>query len=507
MTQQADIHSRELVSEFLNAFQASGVYLRDPIDRLVDLASSQNPKTAKAATDALFASLVERLADSFEPPAVLLYNRLFAQIIQRVRQTPQGQPLDAALASFALHTEGDLITRAEQLRYVRKYPDTEVAKRRVQLIAVLSRVTLGADVAITSIILERLKREFPNARLVLIGNAKAAELFGGDARLTFGEISYKRAGTLTARLLAWLDVLGSVQGLFEGLEADEYLIVDPDSRLTQLGLLPLSRQPRFCTDQATKAEIRHEYLFFPSREFGHPASHSLGQLTAIWLKAVFGGDDAGYSELHLKRADLERGTALVKQFRGQSRRPVIAINYGVGENRAKRISDEFERGLVAGLLQNGAKLIFDQGAGVDELRRNDQVVAEARRLSRDGQAVRVTEFDEMTLDTLADVSPGDADILVWRGRIGLFAALIAASDLYIGYDSAGQHLAAALSVPCVNVFAGFTSPRMAERWRPTGRAETRIIVVDTLNRPADSKEVLSAALESAERLLNNKIAI
>ena len=68
------------------------------------------------------------------------------------------------------------------------------------------------------------------------------------------------------------------------------------------------------------------------------------------------------------------------------------------------------------------------------------------------------------------------DLLVWNGRIGLLAALIGESDLYIGYDSAGQHIAAALGVPCIDVMAGFSSPRMIDRWRPTGPAETRVIV-------------------------------
>ena len=69
-----------------------------------------------------------------------------------------------------------------------------------------------------------------------------------------------------------------------------------------------------------------------------------------------------------------------------------------------------------------------------------------------------------------------ADLLVWKGRIGLLAALIGESNFYIGYDSAGQHIAAALGVPCIDVMAGFSSPRMIDRWRPTGPAETRVIV-------------------------------
>ncbi len=504
MTQQPESHPQQLVSEFLTAFQTSGVYLREPVESLIELASSENPKTVKAATEAIFASLVEHLADSFEPQAVLLYNRLFAQMIQGCRQTPPGKLLDEALTKFGLQTEGELITRAEGLRYVHKFAAREAAKKQIKLVLVLSRVTIGADVAITSIMLERLKQEFPNASLVLIGNAKAAELLGGDRRLSFSEIKYHRAGTLTERLLSWLEVLKCIEGLLNGLSREQYLIVDPDSRLTQLGLLPLSRREDYYARQTRKALIPEDYLFFPSRELGARASQSLSQLTCLWLSAVFGGDEQTFPQLHLKGDDLRHSEALVSQMRQGDLRPVIAINFGVGENPMKRISDEFEKQVVANLLQSGAKIIFDEGAGLDERARAEAVIYEAGRCTYQNRKIKIIEIDEATLVTFTGAALADADMLVWRGRIGILAALIGASDLYLGYDSAGQHIAAALGTACVDVFAGYTSQRMLERWRPTGRAETRIIAVDTLNKPVDSPAVLSDVLQGVGALLKRK---
>jgi ADP-heptose:LPS heptosyltransferase len=46
--------------------------------------------------------------------------------------------------------------------------------------------------------------------------------------------------------------------------------------------------------------------------------------------------------------------------------------------------------------------------------------------------------------------------------------LIAASDRYIGYDSAGQHIAAAIRVPTLTIFVNSNSATFAERWRPYG---------------------------------------
>jgi len=62
----------------------------------------------------------------------------------------------------------------------------------------------------------------------------------------------------------------------------------------------------------------------------------------------------------------------------------------------------------------------------------------------------------------------------WEGDYAPFASMISRSQLYIGYDSAGQHVAAACGVPLISVFAGYVSDRMFQRWYPTGfRADTR----------------------------------
>jgi hypothetical protein len=57
----------------------------------------------------------------------------------------------------------------------------------------------------------------------------------------------------------------------------------------------------------------------------------------------------------------------------------------------------------------------------------------------------VVESDEESLQNPSDFNRlACIDLAVWRGRIGLLAALIGQSDLYIGYDFAGQHIAAAM---------------------------------------------------------------
>lgn len=471
----------ELITEFLNEFRATGNYRREWIARLAALATNDDPRVAEPATAAFFAALVERLADSFSPADVALYNRVFAQTIEHCRRLDQGRAIDATLNRFGLRDEAALLGRAQSLRHQKTAARSQAEK--VRRIIVLSRVTLGADVAITSVIIERLKREFIHAEIILVGGRKAVELFGGDARLTFKEIDYRRGGTTLERLLSWLDVLEATRELIADLLPVDWLIVDPDSRLTQLGLLPLT-------------EYEGNYFFFPSREYRAITSHGLGQLTAAWLDEVFAVPCATTPSLSLRREDIAAASALTMRLRQRRARPLITINFGVGENPAKRINDDFEQSLVVQLIQEGATVILDKGAGRDETRRANAVIARSRQLA----GVSVAEFTESHLGEALNNQALNAELLVWDGRIGVLAALIAESDLYIGYDSAGQHIAAAVGTPSIDVFAGYSSPRMLERWQPTGRAVVRLIAVEP-SQAGDAREILSTTLAAVRQSL------
>jgi ADP-heptose:LPS heptosyltransferase len=494
----------QLVAEFLSEYRKSSAYLRGHVARLAELASSEDDNVAEPATRAVFTSLVEPLADSFDPFAVTLYNRAFAQIVQTCRRNPAAVLLDERLDRFGLQSEEHLIARADSLRLVSSLPSHNGPARSLQRIIVLSRVTLGADVAITSVIIERIKRNFPLAEIVLAGGVKAAQLFGGDPKVSFKEIGYSRAGTTIARLLTWVDLLECVRELTHDLQPTEYLIVDPDTRLTQLGLLPITgasekpqRVPSSGHHRVTTKSEWSEYLFFPSREYGSATSQTLGELTSAWLDQVFGETVTTYPRVSPSDADLEAARWLVKRMK----RPIVAINFGVGENQLKRVGGDFESSVVAHLIREGASIILDKGAGEDEISRADAVIAQATQIEREGRRVRAIEVNEQYLMRApCSAEEPDAEILVWNGRIGLLAALISQSNLYIGYDSAGQHIAAALGVPCIDVFAGFSSSRMLERWRPFGKAETRVVVVDSLGR-ASAGEVLASVLRHADDLL------
>jgi ADP-heptose:LPS heptosyltransferase len=276
---------------------------------------------------------------------------------------------------------------------------------------VLSRITLGADVAVTSVLLAAAKRRFPHAEIIFVAPQKNYELFAADQRIHHVPISYRRGG-LTARLGVWEELKTLLAG-------DDCLVIDPDSRLTQLGLLAV------CGDQS--------YHFFESRCYGADTNRSLSELTAGWAAESLGVSGA-------------------KPYVALGPTPqhgrYIAVSLGVGENPVKRLPDPFEEELFRLLAAHDLPLCVDLGSGGEEA---DRV---RHAMERSG-----------------------AKATLWNGSFAGFASIIAGSRLYVGYDSAGQHVANAAGVPLISIFAGFPVPRMFDRWRPAGPHST-IIRVD-----------------------------
>jgi len=413
---------------------------------LCELATAPDPELARGGVDGIFRHAVETMGDAFEPALCDRYIEFFTRVVDYCRRLPQGAALDAELRRFGLLRRDEIVERARRVRRVRAAP----ASLRPRKIVVLSRVTLGADVTVTSVVLAHLLRRFPEARLTLVAPRKSAQLFAGESRVATRVLEYPRGGGLLQRLEGWLAAERAVCAEVAGLGPGEWIVVDPDSRFTQLGLLPVT------VDES-------QYYFFESRSYARPGRATLGSLTAAWLEEVFGPVEPApepWIRLPPTKARREGRWA--------------SLNFGVGDNPRKRVADPFEEELLLGLLERGWRVFLDQGDGDEELARSGRLL--------DALGARGWRLG--------------SDVVSWQGSIAGFAALIAASDLYIGYDSACQHIAAALAVKTVDIFAGFRSRRMVERWRPAGRGEVRMVVVEP-DRPPDCGRLLAQVLEAA----------
>jgi hypothetical protein len=353
---------------------------------------------------ALFRVVVERLADLFEPRLCRVYAELFSEVIAK---------------RTGLHAE-HLCARYERIRKPRVFDRDPLS---IENVFVLSRVTLGADVAITSVILDAAKQRFPNAAIWFAGPKKSWELFAADPRLKHLPIAYGRGGTIDERLSVWPQ-------LREATCLLNSIVIDPDSRLTQLGLLPICRE--------------EDYYFFESRSYEAESGDPLTVLATRWVENTF-----GVSHVH---------PYISTQFSGVEFATTVSI--GVGENPAKRVPDPFEEELLRRLPR---PILIDKGAGGEEAERVERAVSNA----------------------------GSNGITMWDGSFAGFAAHIQRSKLYVGYDSAGGHVAATCGVPMIGVFAGEVCERMFQRWRPSGRG--RIDVLRPENRSVDQ---LLATFES-----------
>jgi ADP-heptose:LPS heptosyltransferase len=354
----------------------------------------------------LFGILAEGLADRFEPRLCDAYARLFAQAIWYVRED---------------HPPAALISRYERVREAR------LAGGKPHRIFVLSRVTLGAEIAVTSVLLAAAKRRFPHAELILVGPRKNYELFAGDPRIRHVPLEYQRGG-IGERLSVWDRLTATLSDPFA-------LVLDPDSRLTQLGLLPVTSWER--------------YHLFESRSYGDDSDLSLPELASKWCAETLGvGGAKPYVALGPKSTSGSH----------------IAVSLGVGDNPSKRLPDPFEENLLRMLSATGRPICIDKGAGGEEAERVQLAV------QRSG-----------------------AEATYWEGSFAGFASIISTASLFVGYDSAGQHLAAAYGVPLISIFAGFPVDRFFQRWRPAGH----VIRVDK----PDSDETLARVEQALKQII------
>ena len=475
--------SNRAVSLFFDFYQSTGAPLRAAVELLCEINASRNPTHASIGLDALFPNLIEKLNDAFFLPYCNLYDRVFTQVISFFRGLPEGQLINQALNHFGLHNEAALLRRKRNLdrRKSKLFPSRPLKK-----IVFLSRVTIGADVAVTSVLMAHFKQRFSAAELVLISAQKLHQLYGGDPRIRVRQIDYGRSGNLLSRLETWLRVLDVIEDEVSGLNPAEYCVIDPDSRLTQLGLLPVLQKQG--DDQS--------YNFFPSRSYTHPEAQKLGQLASHWINDLCGDSEPSLPFISLPAEQSAIGQQVFYSLKNTDNRPIICLSFGVGGNALKRVSEQFETDLV-GALSKRARLIIDCGATSEEHEQVNQLLSV---LAEQGKAIcSINDLQEGT-----PIPNNNPDVLTWRGSLGIFASLIAGSNLYIGYDSAGQHIAAALKVPTLTIFVNSGANNFPFRWQPHGSGPIETIHL----KPSQPDEIrlssqllLSQVLSTQEQLL------
>jgi ADP-heptose:LPS heptosyltransferase len=453
--------SRQIAHSFMDAYLKDCHYEEGYIDLLCEMTTfSENTNLTGIAARALFRIIIESLCDDFEDLQTETYNRVMAQLISYCRRLPSGQELDRCLDAFAISDRQDLLKRMQAIRMDRKNLSQQTNVKKILL---LSRVTIGADVAITSIIIQRLARLYPDAEMVLIGGSKLDEIYGGNSRIRLQTVDYNRQGGLIERLFSWQLVLNIVKQELAACPLENTILIDPDSRLSQLGVLPIIPE--------------QNYFFFDSRsDISFASNMSMAQLTNSWVTQVTGEDDFRYPRVWPRPANLTKASRLYQQIKANGARRVIVINLGVGGNQRKKVGGLLEKELLLSLLQEpDTVIVLDKGSGQEELQNSNSLLEAVRE---NGYTAENVEFGA-ALDTECR-----SGVIGVQTRIGEIAAIIATCDEYIGYDSACQHIAAALQVPSLTIFAGSNNMRFIRRWSAFSPSDCQIVHVDTLTDPS-----------------------
>lgn len=452
--------ARKIALTFIDRHFYSNEYNRLYVQLLCEMATRcSNPAWNQFAANALFGIVIERLCDDFEDLQSETYNRLICQVTDFLRQLPEGAELHKELQNFQLGTEEELFQRVEALRLDRDVSiPPELQPRKI---LVLSRVTIGADVAITSIICQRAIETYPDAEVVVIANGKLRQLFASHPGIRVRGLDYIRRGSLLERFGAWLQLLAVVRDETADCDSQAYLLLDPDSRLTQLGALPLVPA--------------RNYRFFNSRgKPEYPATASISTLTNLWLDWLFGRQPFCFPAVWLDRTSLAAAEQLLSPLRANEAVNVITLNLGVGGNSRKRVPDGFETELVLSLLGEAENfVILDLGFGDEERGRSERILEQVRQA---GITTQTAVFNSLVAIN------ANTRLLAVECNVGEISVLIAHSNEFIGYDSACQHIAAALGVCTYTIFAGTNNARFIRRWHATGPNRSEILYVDTISR-------------------------
>ena len=447
------------------------------IDQLCAWSFSPEPLVAKTATSAIFGIIIETLCDDFSDHGVTVANLALSRILQFLRTRPEGAELNRLLNDCGFKDAADLLKRYQRIRQA--LPLTPEQTNSVKKILILSRVTAGADIAITSVIIHRLRQRFTEAELVLIGPGHLAEVFASVDHCRHRNFLYKNDGSLFEKMSSWPRLREVTQDEQQGYRPEEILLFDPDTRLSQLGLLPLAPDDRTC--------------YFPSRasHADHQAGLNLSSLTNQWLNHLLSEDLAWRPSVVFQPQGLDC-QAFCQALHHQGCHQVVAINFGVGNDPRKKVHGSFEADLIQALLSRANTIvILDTGRSRHQGQWLANHLAKARAKNFPvlhlGDSVQsLLDKDSIQAPLLSGQNPESTagalafchGLIIFSGSLGSLGKMIDAADCFIGYDSCGQHLAAATSTPSIIVFAGAPSTRFIHRWSPD--------VLGTLTIPFDS---------------------
>ncbi len=412
-----------------------------------------DPQLADQATNSLYRLIILPLCDDFTDHGTAVANKVIITMLQAFLRTRAGAAARQILTAEKLDSPTDLVERHRQLQQSK--PLSQAQGALIKKAFILSRVTLGADIAITSIIVQRLRQALPQAEIFLVGPEHLSRLFAG-CNLRFIDFPFDRDGSLHEKFAAWPRLHHYLTEQTKGLSHREIALFDPDSRLSQLGLLPL-------------VPVSSTYYLTSRTERAGEAT--LPEITNAWLERIVPDSSRALPSFWLPTSVQQEARLFFQHLPAATF--TVLINFGVGNDANKRLGITFEEELLVALLTRPDTLvILDSGKDGPEHEAAKRLMAKIAK-----KGYKTAELSEKELPD-ATIASGTR-LLRFSGNIDAVAALIDLSHLFIGYDSCCQHLATATRTPAIICFAGAANKRFLRRWQPSNHhGKTTTIVID-----------------------------
>ncbi|MCY4597658.1 MAG: hypothetical protein OXC19_23020 [Bryobacterales bacterium] len=408
---------------------------------LASLAFSANRAVATEASRVVLSKVVQPLADRFCQDACDCLAVFMAEAVHAPRS-----PIASAIAKLGYPTPQHLIERYGMLDCgaLEKHVDPDDVEKAV----VISRADLKADIAVTSPILSCAMRAFYDAEIEIVGPRTNCLLIGPSYRLERNVVSYSHDSTLGNQLKAWTRLRAKVASAIQGFDAGRWLVVDPDSWMTQFGLLPLA-DDRYCR-------------FFDSRSYAEQSTATIAELANEWANQWFfwGGVEAlpyvvlGYGP--------ENGSlCLARESRGK----LAGVSFSVDGRKQVRLGADFEDRLMELLRRRGYQTVVDCGR---------EAVDRTNAMER----IRAFGGSKSHLRVTSDAPNNRAQLLMCGATIPNFSGWVRWASVYIGYDSAISHAVGSVGVPSVHLSVGAPNSTYRARWTPTSDGEIVTIPAD-----------------------------
>lgn len=461
-----------MAERFLSACGAGQEPPLDLVDKMC--AQAMDGRRSGAAMAALYGLIVEGLCDDFSTAATDQCALVLLRMLDWLRRLETGRQFGQWLAAQGYADSEALMARYRQmLAPCRAFPVVDTPGQPGKVV-VLSRVTIGADVTITGVLVQRLRRRFPAAEIVLIGPRHLGQIFQNFTGARWRDFAYPRYGSLVDRVVSCRQVADIIKEEAASVPFDT-ILVDPDTRLSQLGLLPL--HPLAAS------------FYFPSRAGSHETElSSLVELANGWCDTVFGPDEFVWPAVFFDPAIRQAARRFVDVQR-QDGAWVVALNLGVGQNDGKRVAEPFEELLLLRLLAwRPTVVILDSGSSPMGRERAERLLAVARR---HGHETSFVGEDKMA-GAGRIVRHG---VIGFHGGVAAIGSVIAAADCFFGYDSCCQHLANAAETPATIAFAGAPHDRFINRWHPHNRVDSALVVRVNKNEQCGDVATISALAE------------